>query len=169
MCRSGQTAYSRGADSSISDRDGFTPVNNASCCGDLDVIKLFLEMGADGTIPSNNGWTTPRFGSSKGHIEFLKALLATITCDINARGVNGLTVTAWAARKVALISSTRLSRGGRTLRFHICMGQPVFIWQPKRGISRLSKNYSTTAAHGARPIFHGQMLCRLLSLQDIPV
>ncbi|KAK1991098.1 putative histone-lysine N-methyltransferase, H3 lysine-9 specific, partial [Colletotrichum falcatum] len=47
----------KGADVTVSNENGWTPLNAASSNGYLEVVKLLVDKGADITVPNDNGWT----------------------------------------------------------------------------------------------------------------
>jgi ankyrin repeat protein len=54
---------------SVAGNDGATPICPASYTGLVEVVKLLLEMGADGTVANKDGWTPFDAASSNGHVE----------------------------------------------------------------------------------------------------
>ncbi|KAG9228536.1 ankyrin [Amylocarpus encephaloides] len=65
----------KGADVTVANREGWTPLNSASYSGHVDVVKLLLEKGADMTVTSQSGWTPLNSASNRGHVDLVKLLL----------------------------------------------------------------------------------------------
>ncbi|RYP26210.1 hypothetical protein DL768_011775 [Monosporascus sp. mg162] len=66
--------FSKGADVTVADADGWTPLDLASDSGHFEVVKLLLEKGADVSVASADGWTPFHLASSNGHLEVVKLL-----------------------------------------------------------------------------------------------
>jgi ankyrin repeat protein len=45
----------KGADMTVRNREGWTPLHSASNSGHIDVVKLLLEKDADVTVANENG------------------------------------------------------------------------------------------------------------------
>ncbi|CAH0020119.1 unnamed protein product [Clonostachys rhizophaga] len=80
----------KGADFITQDNNGWTPLNEASCNGHAEIVKLLLEKGADFTTQNNNdaadkgadfvtrnsnGWTPFHVASNRGHVDVVELLL----------------------------------------------------------------------------------------------
>ncbi|KAF2632351.1 ankyrin [Macroventuria anomochaeta] len=60
---------------SIANKDGSTPLNIAASYGQLKVVELLLNKGADLSLANNNGRTPLSSASFHGHVEVAKLLL----------------------------------------------------------------------------------------------
>jgi predicted Fe-Mo cluster-binding NifX family protein len=65
----------KGADVTVVNNRGGTPLISASYNGHIDMVKLLLERGADVTVADNVGWTPLNAASSRGHVDVVKLLL----------------------------------------------------------------------------------------------
>ncbi|RYP27389.1 hypothetical protein DL767_007708 [Monosporascus sp. MG133] len=65
----------KGADWTIRDSNGWTPLSVASDSGQVEVVKLLLEKGADWSIRDSDGWTPLYAAAYNGHVEVVKLLL----------------------------------------------------------------------------------------------
>ncbi|KFZ19923.1 hypothetical protein V502_03426, partial [Pseudogymnoascus sp. VKM F-4520 (FW-2644)] len=79
-----------GADVTVANNNGWTPLYGASSKGHIDVVKVLLQHGADVTVATNDGWTPLNGASSKGHIEVVKVLLQH-GADVTVSNNNGWT------------------------------------------------------------------------------
>ncbi|CAG8905457.1 unnamed protein product [Penicillium egyptiacum] len=85
-----------GAEVTVTDNDGWTPVNAASSNRHLEVVKLLLENGADIGVANNDGWTPLYSAASNCHLEVVKLLLnqgANISV-VDKRGCTALHIAA---------------------------------------------------------------------------
>ncbi|KAF6810076.1 ankyrin repeat protein, partial [Colletotrichum plurivorum] len=80
----------KGADVSVADNHGFTPLFAASNGGHFEVVKVLLEKGADVSVADNNGWTPLNAASIGGHFEVVKVLLEE-GADVSVADNNGWT------------------------------------------------------------------------------
>ena len=65
----------KGADVTVANNKGWTPLNSASDNGHLEVVKFFLEKGADMTVANNTGRTAILVAAWKGHEPVVNILL----------------------------------------------------------------------------------------------
>ncbi|RSL79332.1 hypothetical protein CEP52_017536, partial [Fusarium oligoseptatum] len=65
----------KGADISVADNNGMTPLTAASTFGHTEVVKEILKDVADISVASNDGSTPLNAASNHGHIEVVKELL----------------------------------------------------------------------------------------------
>ena len=72
------------------DRDGWTALIWASCKGDLEIVKLLVESGADIDAKDNDGWTALMRASWRGYSEIVQYLVE-IGADINIKNEDGKT------------------------------------------------------------------------------
>ena len=72
------------------DRDGWTALIWASCKGDLEIVKLLVESGADIDAKDNDGWTALMRASWRGYLEIVQYLVE-IGADINIKNKDGKT------------------------------------------------------------------------------
>jgi ankyrin repeat protein len=112
---SANTEIRNGQRATWMNEDGATPFLRASMCGDIEVMNLLLEHGADPKINTKDG-TTPLMavagvGYTDGFIHdrseeetmaALKLLVEKVGVDINAQNQAGLTALHGAAHKAAL-------------------------------------------------------------------
>ncbi|RYP11971.1 hypothetical protein DL767_011540 [Monosporascus sp. MG133] len=66
--------------------------------GDVEVVKLFLDRGADVVLPNKDGWTPLITASSKGYVDMVRLLLATSGVNADLKdSKSGQTPLSWAA------------------------------------------------------------------------
>jgi ankyrin repeat protein len=65
----------KGADVTIANREGWTPLNSASANGHVNIVPLLLEKGADVAVADNEGWTPLKSASANGHVDVVQLLL----------------------------------------------------------------------------------------------
>ncbi|CAH0057547.1 unnamed protein product [Clonostachys solani] len=59
----------RGADLSVADEDGWTPLARAASSGNFEIVRLLLEKGADISVVTDFGSTPIQTAAENGHIE----------------------------------------------------------------------------------------------------
>ena len=79
-----QCLVEQGADVEKTDKDGNTPIIDASHNGHLRVVCYLLEQGANREKAGNGGWTSLHHAAAQGHLEITK-LLMVYGADLNAR------------------------------------------------------------------------------------
>ena len=62
-------------DSTVQDKDGWTPLHDASQMGHLEVVRVLLELGTNATAPDKNGWTPSILAFQNGYTEIAYILL----------------------------------------------------------------------------------------------
>ncbi len=72
------------------DINGCTPLHNASGCGQIDIVKLLIDLDADIESEDSNGRTSLHFASSYGHIDIVK-LLINLGANIEVKSNYGWT------------------------------------------------------------------------------
>jgi len=88
-----------------SESDGRTVLINAAARGDLNVVKLLLERGADVNVADNGGYTALHHAIEARYDDVSELLLNHPKLDPNARGLNGVTTLmsyVWRERKDAV-------------------------------------------------------------------
>ncbi len=78
----------KGADLSVANNNGWTPVKSAAGQGHLEVVKFLVEQGADLTVADDNGWTPVQSAAGNGHLEVVNFLVekgADLTAASNNR------------------------------------------------------------------------------------
>jgi ankyrin repeat protein len=101
----------KGADARAADRDGLTPLYEASQKGHLEIAKMLLENGADARAANKYGRTPLHEASEKGHLEISKMLLEN-GADARAADRNGRTPLLEASQKGHLDLAKRLLGNG---------------------------------------------------------
>lgn len=86
------------ADTSIGDKDGYSPVNYAAQNNYVDILKILIANKADVNKASNNKVSPLLNASFNGNLESVKELVAA-GADINYKGIFSLTPTLAAARQ----------------------------------------------------------------------
>ena len=71
--------------------DGHTSLFVAAHCGQLEIVKHFLKLGARTDIVDYLGWSPLHAASAKGHVEVVQALLSSSGMDVNRRTYHGFT------------------------------------------------------------------------------
>ncbi len=74
----------KGADITVANSNGRTPVYSAARHGHLEVVKFLVEKGADITLADNDGWTPVIAASSNGHLQIVEELEAMPGSDLTA-------------------------------------------------------------------------------------
>ena len=64
-----------GADPSLDNRNGVSPLIVAAGCGQLEVARLLLDAGADPSLADGNGVTPLMVAARQGQLELLRLLL----------------------------------------------------------------------------------------------
>jgi ankyrin repeat protein len=70
-------------------------LHNACKYKNLEMVKLFLEKGADVNDKDNDGWTPLHYACESGHFEIVKYLIS-LDVDVNAKDDEGWTPLHWA-------------------------------------------------------------------------
>ena len=112
-CRFGHTEAARvlldrGADTTIRDKENWSPLERASENGHLEVIRLLLQHGADVTAQDNTGTTPLHTSSAYGQPESARVLLDH-GANVNAKGMDGVTPLHWASNE--LVAQVLLDHG----------------------------------------------------------
>ena len=81
------------------DFNGETSLTYAAQEGHTDCVRLLLQRGADVNKPSGCRSTAAHYAAERGHSETLLALLDNAGCDVDARGIWGMTPLMWAAQE----------------------------------------------------------------------
>ncbi|KAK6703657.1 hypothetical protein SNK04_013587 [Fusarium graminearum] len=87
-----------GADITVTNNAGWTPVNAASGRGHVEVVKLLLENGADITVAGSGGVTPVIAASFNGHAELVTLLLGVPHIDAGKPDDLGRTALFFACR-----------------------------------------------------------------------
>ncbi|KAJ5051341.1 hypothetical protein NUH16_003480 [Penicillium rubens] len=80
-----------GADISVADNNGCTPLYSASSNGHLGVVRLLLDNGADIILADKRACTPLHGASENGHVEVVKLLLQSLEASIDTRDDTGRT------------------------------------------------------------------------------
>lgn len=81
-----------GVDPNTKDAHGYTPLCQAACIGQNDVVKILLTApDIDVNLEDAYGWTPLCYAASQGHIETVKMLLAAPGIDANKANNEGET------------------------------------------------------------------------------
>ncbi|KAH9025222.1 ankyrin repeat protein, partial [Lactarius pseudohatsudake] len=91
----------RGAYLDSRSRAGWTPLQNASCFGYLEVTRLLLDRGADVNAKTRLGLTALHVASTEGHFQICM-LLVERGADLDVRNVSGRTPRQLATRLATL-------------------------------------------------------------------
>jgi ankyrin repeat protein len=75
-------------------RDGFPALVLAAQQGNIEVVRLLLNQGADVNATTYNGWTALKAAAASGHTEILRLLLANGAMVSTAGGHNSTTALA---------------------------------------------------------------------------
>lgn len=70
---------------------GATPLHLVLRDGQLEIVRLLLEKGADVTIVGNYGWTPLHFAASRGHTDVVQVLLSEKGVDVKIVNEHGQT------------------------------------------------------------------------------
>ena len=112
-CRFGHTEAARillerGADTTIRDREYWSPLERASENGHVDVIRVLLQYGADVKAQDNTGTTPLHTSSAYGQPESARVLLEH-RANVHAKGMDGVTPLHWASNE--LVARVLLDHG----------------------------------------------------------
>jgi len=88
---SARAALDSGEPVDIRDLDGNTPLIRAAFLGNLDLIQVFLERGADVNASNDIGWTALHFTAQEDRHAAAKALLSVSGVKIDAVDAHGNT------------------------------------------------------------------------------
>ncbi|RYO86962.1 hypothetical protein DL764_008929 [Monosporascus ibericus] len=179
-----QQLLETGADVHARDKDGRTALSNAAErgheavvqlllksgqmslrwaveTGDVEVVKLLLDKGADVTVANKDGWTPLIAASSKGHVDVVRLLLTTagVNADLND-SESGQTPLSWAAANgceavvQALLDTGKVDTNSRDNN-----GRTPLQWAAERGhetiVRLLLKKGAVTCAHRQTLEGHG--------------
>lgn len=78
-----------GADLNIKGANDFTPLMWAAYTGNIDLITLFTEHGANGDVQDKNGWTPLMHAVTHNHKEVCKILIEKSGCNVDIRWKDG--------------------------------------------------------------------------------
>ena len=70
-----QFPVEHGADPTVQDKNGSTPLQLASKNGHVKVAQFLVERGADPTVRDKNEWTPLDLASKNGHVEVAQFLV----------------------------------------------------------------------------------------------
>jgi len=70
-----QFLVEHGADPTVQDKDGWTPLHLASQNGHIGVVQFHVEHGADPTAQDKDRWTPLHSASKNGHAEIVQFLI----------------------------------------------------------------------------------------------
>ncbi|RYP53370.1 hypothetical protein DL768_001615 [Monosporascus sp. mg162] len=121
--------------------------------GDAEVVKLFLERGADVAVANKDGWTPLIAASSKGHIDVVRLLLATSGVNADLKdSKSGQTPLNWAAANgYEAVVQLLLDTGKVDINSRDNNGRTPLQWAAERGretiVRLLLKKGATTCAH----------------------
>ena len=112
-CRFGHTEAARvllerGADTTIRDKEYWSPLERASENGHVDIIQVLLQHGADVTAQDNTGTTPLHTSSAYGQAESARVLLEH-GANVHAKGMDGVTPLHWASNE--LVARVLLDHG----------------------------------------------------------
>ena len=79
-----------GANVSVKDEDGDTPLHEAAFTGRKEVVELLIANGADLEAQRDGGWTPLHNAAQEGHMEVVELLIAN-GADVNAKSDDGRT------------------------------------------------------------------------------
>ncbi|KAF6844647.1 ankyrin repeat domain-containing protein 52 [Colletotrichum musicola] len=88
--KSSRILLEKGADITVANTNGETPLNAASWNGHFEVVKILLENGANVSVADTDGWTPLNAASSNGHLDVVKILLEK-GADITVADTDGWT------------------------------------------------------------------------------
>jgi ankyrin repeat protein len=71
-----QALLRSGADVTVTNASGETPLNLACRHGNMDIVKALLASDANVTVTNASGWTPLHLACLKGHTDAVQALLA---------------------------------------------------------------------------------------------
>ena len=98
----------RGADTTIRDKYGGSPLERASENGHVEVIRVLLQYGADVTAQDNTGTTPLHKSSAYGQPESARVLLEH-GANVHAKNMDGVTPLHWASNE--LVAQVLLEHG----------------------------------------------------------
>jgi len=131
-----------GADVSLRNRDGATPLHAAARAGNVPAVELLLQHKADVTATDAKGATPLHYAAEGGSVE-AAGLLLRAGADVNARATNGELSSSWARRHI-LFSSDGHTRVLELLREH---GETVPI--TPQAAPNIAGKLSNAATHPA--------------------
>ena len=102
-CRFGHTEAAqvlleRGADTTIRDKESWSPLQRATANGHVEAIRALLLHGADVTARDNTGTTALHTSAAYGQPESARVLLE-YGADVVAKGMDGVTPLHWASNE----------------------------------------------------------------------
>jgi ankyrin repeat protein len=101
-------ALRKGVDVNARDDEGYTALHRACAAGNLPIVTILLEAGADIHARENESGMTPLFNADAGTSEYLIAGGA----DVNARTPKGMTPLIWAVYWKSIDKVTLLLKRG---------------------------------------------------------
>jgi hypothetical protein len=120
-----------GANVSLGQNDGATPVYVAAEGGHLEVVKALASLGADVNFARREGTTPVSIAAQNGHVEVVKTL-ASLGADVGIPLHNGTTPLCVAVGKGHLEVVKALASLGADVRIPINVGRtPVFVGHPE--------------------------------------
>ncbi|RYP23458.1 hypothetical protein DL767_008815 [Monosporascus sp. MG133] len=132
--------------------------------GDVEVVKLLLDRGADVAVANKDGWTPLIAASSKGHVDVVRLLLATsgVNADLK-NSESGQTPLSWAAANgYEAVVQLLLDTGKVDINSRDNNGRTPLQWAAERGhkavVRLLLKKGTVTYAHRQTLEGHGDFV-----------
>ncbi|RYP81635.1 hypothetical protein DL770_005843 [Monosporascus sp. CRB-9-2] len=121
--------------------------------GDVEVVKMLLDRGADVAVANKDGWTPLIAASSKGHVDVVRLLLATTGVNADLKdSESGQTPLSWAAANgCEAVVQLLLDTGKVDINSRDNTGRTPLQWAAERGyetiVRLLLKKGTATYAH----------------------
>ncbi|RYP49226.1 hypothetical protein DL769_011102 [Monosporascus sp. CRB-8-3] len=121
--------------------------------GDVEVVKLLLDGGADVAVADKDGWTPLIAASSKGHVDVVRLLLATsgVNADLKDSESGQTPLSRAAANGCKAVVQLLLDTGKVNINSGDNNGRTPLQWAAERGhetiVRRLLKKGAATCAH----------------------
>lgn len=80
-----------GVNTDTQNHNGTTALYMAAALGEDDVVKAFIQKGANVNVIANYGWTPLMVAAGRGHLTIVQALLSAPQIDIDAKKIDGAT------------------------------------------------------------------------------
>ena len=78
-------------DKNMTDNHGYTAIHHSTAAGNYDLLKFFVDVGADINLKTKLGHTCLHIAALKGHLKLCKTLVDTYEFDKDAVGNYGCT------------------------------------------------------------------------------